>query len=158
MTVEIKCGYVDMLPLSEIQPHPENPNKHDKDQITRLGKLFSHYGVRHPIIVSTLSGYIVAGHGRLMAAKLLKMNEFPVDYQDFTDSDEEYGFMVADNAVSEWSELNLSFIHNKLADIGPMDIELLGIKDFVVDLAEHPEPKEKKEPKKTQCPNCGEKF
>jgi len=157
MAIEIKCAYTRLVPVAELKPYGRNRNKHPKEQIERLAKLIEAHGLRHPVIVSNLSGEVVAGNGRLEALKLLKANEIPVDYQDFTDADAEYTFSVSDNAVALWAELDLSGINADIPNLGPFDIELLGITDFTVDVAEIADvaaaPKEKKE---TICQACGE--
>lgn len=148
-----KCSYTDVLPLSDLKPHPKNRNKHPVDQIERLAKLIDYQGQRHPIIISMLSGFIVAGHGRLEAIKLLGWEEAAVDYQDFDDEEQEYTFIQSDNAVALWAELDLAAINVDLGDLGPFDIELLGFKDFAVDISEKLEPKA--EDKSNVCSVCG---
>lgn len=126
-----------IIALEDLKPHPRNPNTHSTNQIERLELLIRKLGFRVPIIVSNLTGYIVAGHGRLQAAQNLKLKEVPVEFQDFNDADEEYQFLVSDNAISEWSSLDLGDINAALADFGPdFDIDLLGIEDFKLDAFE----------------------
>lgn len=135
--MKIRCEYKKLVPLSELKPHVKNRNKHSEDQIARLAQIFEYQGIRHPIIVSNLSGFIVAGHGRLDAAKKLGLKEFPVDYQDFSSEEEEYAFLVSDNSIALWAELDLAGINADMPDLGPdFDIDLLGIKDFTIDPAE----------------------
>lgn len=135
--MQIYCKYDELVNPKELKAHPKNRNKHSKDQIDRLAKLYEYHGVRHPIIVSKLSGYIVAGHGRIDAAKKAKLKEFPVVYQDFESDEAEYAFIQADNAIASWSELDLSAINLDLQDLGPdFDIDMLGIKDFVLEPTE----------------------
>lgn len=117
-------------PIEELKPHPKNRNTHPPEQIERLAKIISYQGWRHPIIVSKQSGFIVAGHGRLEAAKLLKLPIVPVHYQDFIDSDQEYAFLISDNAIALWAELDLSAIHKDLPELGLGDLDFLGIQDF----------------------------
>ena len=58
-------------------------------------------------------------------------------YQDFESDEVEYAFIQSDNAIASWSELDLAGINVDLADLGPdFDIDLLGIKDFKLDLNE----------------------
>ncbi len=97
----IKCTYAELVPIHKLQPHPENPHKHSGQQIERLAKLIDYQGIRHPIIVSKRSGFIVVGHGRLMALKKLNVSVVPVDYQDFENEAQEYAFIVSDNAIGK---------------------------------------------------------
>lgn len=138
--------------VKDLRAHPKNPNKHTKSQIKRLSKIIAYQGFRTPIKVSNLSGFITAGHGRLAAAIFLGMNEVPVSFQDYVNDEQEYADIVSDNAIAEWSELNLSEIHHELENLGPdLDIELLGLKNFKV------EPADKKK-KEMTCPECGHVF
>ncbi|NDD53270.1 site-specific DNA-methyltransferase [bacterium] len=61
----------------------------------------------------------------------------PVVYQDFDSEEAEYAFIQADNAIALWAELDLSGINADIADLGPdFDIDLLGIKNFEIDVAD----------------------
>lgn len=128
-----QCSYTDIVPLEELIPHERNRNFHPPEQIDRLAKIIAYQGQRHPIVVSTLSGSIVAGHGRVMALKKLGWKEAAVCYQDFEDEEQEYLFLQSDNAIASWAELDLAGINTDLAEIGPFDIELLAIKDFTIE-------------------------
>jgi len=135
--MQIHCKYDSMVNPKTLKDHPKNRNKHSDEQIDRLMKLYEYHGIRHPIIVSNLSKCIVAGHGRKMAAKKLKMKDFPVVYQDFDSVDSEYAFLQADNAIALWAELDIAGINSDIPDLGPdFDIDLLGIKNFTIDVAE----------------------
>lgn len=126
------------LPIKELKPNPKNPNKHPEEQIERLAKIIRYQGWRSPIIVSNQSGYIVAGHGRLEAAKKLGFTTVPVQYQDFENEDQEYAHMTADNAIASWADLDLSGINLEVPNLGPdFDIEFLGLKDFKIDAFEN---------------------
>lgn len=135
--VEIHCSYQKLLPIVDIKRHPDNPNKHSDDQIKRLAEILLYQGIRHPIIVSDLTSRCVAGHGRLMALKKIGVKEVPVDVQHFDTEDQEYAFLVSDNAIqSDWIELDVAMINQKLPEIKLDRIELLGMKDLKVDVSE----------------------
>ena len=85
MDKQMTVKYMEPRNLKE---HPKNRNTHTRNQIKRLAKLIQDQGFRVPIIVSELSGFIVAGHGRLVAAKRLKLENVPVIYQSFDNEDE----------------------------------------------------------------------
>lgn len=89
----IHCKYDSLEPLDKLKAHPRNRNKHGQDQIERLAELYKYHGIRHPIIVSIQSGFIVAGHGRRLAAIRVGLKTFPVVFQDFLSEDAEYAFI-----------------------------------------------------------------
>lgn len=150
--MNIKATEIDIVPIEKLVPNPKNPNNHPKEQIERLKKIIEKQGFRNPLVVSKLSGFVVSGHGRLEVGKSLGMKELPVIFQDFESEDQEYAHMIADNAISEWAELDLSFINSQLPELGPdLDVSLLGIKDFEVE----PLDKLTEEKKPKACPQCG---
>lgn len=135
--IENKAEKIDFVSPDVIVPWDKNANQHSEEQIKRLCKLIEHNGFRDPLIISKRSGFLICGHGRLMAAKKLKLETVPVIYQDFRDEAEEYQFMVAHNAIASWSELDLSAVNTEMLDLGPdFDIDFLGIKDFLIEPAE----------------------
>lgn len=159
----IHCKYDELVDPKKLKNHAKNRNKHGQDQVERLAELYKYHGIRHPIIVSNLSKCIVAGHGRKLAAIRAGVKEMPVVYQDFESNEAEYAFLISDNAISDWSELDLAGINEDIGDLGPdFDINMLGIQDFTIDVAE-------KETKNTseeidldsfdnfehKCPKCG---
>ena len=111
--IEVWCAYDKLVKVEELIPHPKNPNTHPQNQIKILAQNISYHGWRHPIVVSKLSGYIVAGHGRLEAARELGVSIVPVEYQDFATEDNELAVLVGDNRLAELSTLDL----NGLQDI-----------------------------------------
>lgn len=118
------------LPPADLRPNPRNPNAHSAEQVRRLADIIQYQGWRHPIIVSNLSGLVVSGHCRLEAARLLKLDRVPVSRQDFESEDQEYAFLIADNAIASWSELDLPAIELNLPELRLPTLDLLGIRNF----------------------------
>ncbi len=152
--IEVKWVHVDTL-----KPNPKNMNHHSDAQVERLAKILAYQGFRTPIVVSNLSGFMMKGHCTLKAAKLNGWEKVPVSFQDFDDLDAEYAYMVSDNGIASWSNLDLAEINAELANLGPFDTDLLGLKSFTLD-PRFDEPDEKGEPKDKDaelntCPNCG---
>lgn len=134
--MNIHCKYDELVDVKALRPHPKNRNKHPDDQIERLAKILKYQGIRAPIVVSKRSNKIVKGHGTLQAIKANQWDKAPVVYQDFEDDDQEWLFVQSDNAIASWAELDLKGINADLGELGPFDIDLIGIKDFVVEPAE----------------------
>lgn len=140
--VEVRCAFTRMAPITELVPNPRNPNHHSEEQIRLLAKVIRHQGWRSPIVVSNRSGHVVAGHGRLLAAKHLGISEVPVDFQTFATEADEMAHLVADNRLSELAEIN----DEELAAIlkgadGDLDSELMGFTaDELAKLTSYSEP------------------
>lgn len=135
--MKVKCAHDGLVSIKKLIPHPKNRNKHPKEQIARLAKVIEYQGIRRPIRVSELSGYITAGHCLYEAAKLLKWKELPVDYQPYDDEDQEIADGIADNSIALWADLDFAGINMDVPNLGPdFDIDWLGIKDFVIEPAE----------------------
>lgn len=115
-------------------PNPKNANKHPEDQIKRLAQIIDYQGMRSPIVVSKRSGFITKGHGRLEALKELGWKEAPVDYQEYENDAQEYADIIADNEIARWANTDLAMVNTEMLDLGPdLDIDMLGIKDFVIE-------------------------
>ena len=126
--IQINCAHDKVVPLEELTPNPRNPNTHNERQIELLAKVIRHQGWRAPITVSTRSGFVVAGHGRLEAATLLGVEGAPVDFQDFESEAAEHAHMVADNRIAELAEINDDVLKDVLLelDTGEIDMDLTG--------------------------------
>lgn len=164
MDIEIHCKYDELLDVKAVKPDPANRNKHDKGQIDQLAKIIEYQGWRWPLVINKETGLLRAGHGRLAAAKKLKLKTVPVVYQDFKDSDQDYAFMVSDNAIGQQAEIDVAGINLDLENLGPdFDLDWLGINEFTLD----PFEKEKEDKKgKSEsfnekiitCPHCDKSF
>lgn len=133
----IHCKYDELVSVGDLKPSPRNANKHPEDQIERLAKILNYQGWRYPIKVSRRSGFVTSGHGRILAAKHLGWERVPVNYQDYEDDDQEHADVHSDNSIAAWAELDLALINTQIGDFDPgFDIDLLGIKDFVLDPSE----------------------
>lgn len=129
--IAVHCKHTKMEDVVNLVPHPQNPNKHPDKQIALLAKIIRNSGWRSPIVVSKKTGFIVSGHGRLEAAKLLNVQNVPVDVQEFASEADEYAHLVADNRIAELSGLSddkLSELLSGLSDQG-YDMELTGFGD-----------------------------
>ncbi len=104
--VPVFCAYDEIVNIENINPNPKNPNTHPDEQVRLLAEVILKTGVRAPITVSKLSGLIVKGHGRLEAAKVAGLKQFPVEYQHFDNAEEEMSALLADNKIAELAEID----------------------------------------------------
>lgn len=135
--MELKAKEIQIVDIASLVLNPKNNNKHPKEQIERLAKLIEFQGFRNPVVVSNRTGFVVAGHGRIEAAKMAGLKEVPVMFQDFENEAQEYAYLTSDNAIASWANIDLSMVNTEMLDLGPdFNIDLLGIKDFVIEPCE----------------------
>lgn len=127
-TPAVRCAHSKMVPVSTLQRHPRNPNTHPEAQIKLLANIIANTGFRAPIVVSTRSGYITKGHGRLDAAELLGLKYVPVDFQDYDSAEAEMADMVADNKIASLAEMDRAVLKEIMEelDTGAFDMLLTG--------------------------------
>ncbi|MBU2700601.1 ParB-like chromosome segregation protein Spo0J [Sporomusaceae bacterium BoRhaA] len=73
--VPVHCAYDELADITMLVPNSRNPNTHPQKQIELLAKIIKSQGWRAPITVSTRYGFVVRGHGRLLAAQLLGVGQ-----------------------------------------------------------------------------------
>lgn len=165
--IKVYCAFDKMVKINDLIPNPQNPNKHPQEQIELLAGIIEQNGWRAPVTVSKRSGMVVKGHGRLLAAKHLGLEEVPVDFQDYESEALELADLMADNRIAELSYIDKRKLLNLFEefDTGEVDFSLSGYdEDFYKELAhsfDEYEKKEEKEEEKAEtkkilkCPSCG---
>ena len=160
--MELKIEY---LPIKALKPYEKNTRKHKKKDVDNIAKSIEKYGMCDAIGIWGEQNIIVEGHGRMLACKQLGMTEVPCVRLDHLTDEQRREYAIAHNATAELSEWDLDILPDELAelDLGDFDFDFkmpyqeeesnVNIDDFFVDAEQKP-----KEPKKMQCPHCGEWF
>lgn len=136
--VKIRSKEVSIIPLKSVKLNPKNRNVHTAEQIDRLCKIIKYQGFREPITISNQSGLCAAGEGRVLAMDKLGADSIAAIYEDFDSPDMEYAHLVADNEIARWATLDTAGVNFDLAELDGVafDLDMLGIKDFVLDPAD----------------------
>lgn len=130
----VYCANTGVVSIDTLQPNPRNPNRHPKAQIELLAKIIRHQGWRNPVVVSARSGFVVKGHARIEAAKILGATAVPVDLQKYESEAQEWADMVADNKIAELAQTDIDIVRQLILDMnGAIDIDLFGIPDFQIE-------------------------
>lgn len=114
MIPELKVTYVG---IEDITPHPKNPRCRPRHQVGQIAQSMTTFDFNAPILVDA-KGVILAGHGRLEAAKLAGLTKIPVIYLNHLNEDQATAFMLADNKLAEmskWDEPQLAEVIKELA-------------------------------------------
>ena len=122
-SVPVYCAHDRIVPIEDVKPNPKNPNQHPEEQIKLLAKIITTQGWRAPVTVSTLSGLVVRGHGRLTAAKFAGITHVPVDFQHYDSEQEELSDLLADNRIAELAEADTRMLAEIFAELDLETIE-----------------------------------
>jgi ParB-like chromosome segregation protein Spo0J len=92
---------IEQWPMARLKPYAQNARTHSDDQVAKIAASLVEYGWTAPVMVSD-DGEIVAGHGRLLAAQHLGLNEVPIIRLSLT-PEQVRAYRIADNRLSELS-------------------------------------------------------
>ncbi len=125
------------LPLESIVSDPNNPRLHNSAQINAIARSIEAFGFNAPILVDK-ANRVVAGHGRLEAAKRLKLAEAPVIRLEHLSEQQARAYMLADNKLtdrSSWDDRKVAIVLKELSDIAlDFEIEATGFEPPEIDL------------------------
>ena len=110
-----------------LRPYERNPRTHGEDQVAQLAASMVEFGFTNPILVDETDG-ILAGHGRLMAARQLGLAEVPVVRLEHLSKAQKRAYVIADNGLalqSAWDEA-ATRRGGRLARDERFDLDLLG--------------------------------
>ena len=97
------------LPVESLTPDPENTRVHGPRQIARIADSIAAFGFNVPILIDG-DGAVLAGHGRVLAARRLGLREVPTIALEHLSEPERRAFMIADNRLAElasWDDRRL---------------------------------------------------
>src|SRR5271163_1262562 len=125
------------LELDRLKPDPSNARRHSKKQIRQIASSIEAFGFNVPILVDD-DGNVIAGHGRLAAARRLGFGEIPAIRLESLSEPQKRAFMIADNRLAEvavWDDGLLGEQLQALAGIElDFDIEAIGFEMREIDL------------------------
>lgn len=115
-------------PLDSLTPYERNANTHPEEQIEQIANSIRQWGWTVPVLIDE-QGMVIAGHGRIFAAKKLGLDEVPCIVADQWSDDQKRAYVIADNKLqegSEWDYTTMASELRSLTDSG-FDIDLTGI-------------------------------
>lgn len=122
---------VEYINISEILPYTNNARTHSEEQIKKIASSIKEFGFNNPILLDK-DNIVIAGHGRLEAAKKIKIKEVPCIRLEHLTEAQKKAYILADNRLAEigtsWDEELLSFELEGLKDLD-FDIGLTGFDD-----------------------------
>lgn len=137
-----KIDGVQEVRLEDLTPYERNAKKHSAEQVQKIADSIKEFGFLSPILIDR-AGNIIAGHGRVMAAKSLGMKTVPAVYVEGLTETQRRAYILADNRLTELGGWDASLVSSELDDLkaSGFDIDLTGfsIDDIIIDESAAPE-------------------
>jgi DNA modification methylase len=115
----LQIGYV---AVSLLKPDPKNPRKHSAKQITQIAASIEKFGFNAPLLVNAES-QVIAGHGRLQAAKKCGLAEVPVIHLDHLSPAQARAYMIADNKLTENAQWDEALLVEAFQDLSIAELD-----------------------------------
>jgi DNA modification methylase len=121
---------IQMVPVDSLIPYARNARTHSEEQIAQIAASIREFGWTNPILTDGDKG-VIAGHGRLAAARKLELTEVPVIELGHLSPEQKKAYILADNRIalnSGWDEELLKLELQELQGVD-FDLDLLGFGD-----------------------------
>jgi DNA modification methylase len=106
----------------DLKLDPKNPRSHSPRQIRQIARSIVEFGFLVPILIDA-SGKVIAGHGRLLAARQLGWREVPTIQLHHLSEAQARAFMIADNRLTEISQWDDALLATQLRELAALDLD-----------------------------------
>jgi DNA modification methylase len=127
--------------VADLIPYAANSRTHSDAQIAQIAASIKEFGWTNPILVAG-DDTIIAGHGRLLAARKLALVEVPVIVLDHLSKSQQRALVIADNQLALNAGWNMDMLKAEIEDLqlDDFDLSILGFDDKFLDGLLEPEP------------------
>ena len=117
-------------PIEKLVPYGRNSRTHSQEQIEQVAASIQEFGFTNPILVDSAAG-IIAGHGRLAAAKLLGLKKVPVIVLGHLTDEQRRAYVITDNQLALNAGWDEDILRLEMAELGEagFNLSLLGFND-----------------------------
>ncbi|EFD3088705.1 TPA: ParB N-terminal domain-containing protein, partial [Escherichia coli] len=131
MSEKLKIVY---RPLQELSPYAHNARTHSTEQVAQLVESIKQFGWTNPVLIDE-KGEIIAGHGRVMAAEMLKMDSVPVIVLSGLTDEQKKAYRLADNRLPMNAGWDEDLLRMELSDLinADFDVSLTGFGPTQID-------------------------
>ena len=131
---------VERRPIEKLVPYASNSRTHSDQQVAQIAASMKEWGWTNPVLVDE-AGMIIAGHGRVLAARKLGLAEVPVMVAEGWSEAQKRAYVLADNQLALNAGWDMDVLKNELAGLKEweFDLSLLGFADLDALLAEKTE-------------------
>ena len=126
MAAPITAQRIELWPLERLRPYEKNARTHSAKQVAQIARSIQEFGFTNPILVDGADG-ILAGHGRLAAAKDLGLAEVPVIVLNHLNAAQRRAYVLADNQLALNAGWDMELLQEEVAALNLADFDLSGL-------------------------------
>jgi DNA modification methylase len=109
-------------PLAELKPDPRNPRVHSQRQLRQIARSIEAFGFNVPILIDR-DLKVIAGHGRVLACRLLGWSEAPTILLEHLSAEQARAFALADNRLTEISVWDDRLLAEQLKELAELELD-----------------------------------
>jgi len=113
---------VEVLAIGSLKPYDRNPRTHSEKQIYQIAKSISQFGFTNPVLIDS-DRVVIAGHGRIEAARLLGIGEVPTIRLDHMTEAQKRAYVIADNRLAENAGWDRELLALELQYLSDLDLD-----------------------------------
>lgn len=114
---------IELWPVDRLRPYERNARTHSAEQVAQIAASIVEFGFTNPVLVDSNDG-IIAGHGRLEAARELGLKTVPVVVLDHLSDRQRKAYILADNQLALNAGWDTDLLRGELQDLAEMDFDL----------------------------------
>jgi len=114
---------IELWDVARLIPYDKNAREHSPEQVAQIAASIIEFGFLNPILVDSKDG-IVAGHGRLSAAKELALDVVPVVVLDHLTENQKKAYILVDNKLAENATWNEDLLAEEIIKLNLQDFDL----------------------------------
>jgi len=132
---------IELIAIGEIKPYANNAKEHSEQQIAQIAESIRQFGFNNPVLIDE-AGEIIAGHGRVAAARILKLDIIPIIRLTHLSPTQKMAYRLADNKIAENGGWNVEMLKLELEKIESscedMDLSVTGFDSIELDVMFNP--------------------
>lgn len=114
---------IEYLKPNDLIPYSKNAKRHPAEQVKLIANSIKEFGFQQPIVIDK-DNIVVIGHGRLLAAKRLKIDTVPIVRVDTLTPEQVQAFRLADNKTAEFSKWDDELLNLELGELSDLDFDM----------------------------------
>lgn len=118
-----KIADVQEVTLTKLVPYVNNAKIHSEEQVTMIASSIREFGFLSPVLIDR-DFNIIAGHGRVMAAKKLEMDSVPCVFVEGLTEAQRKAYILADNRLGELADWDMDLVNMELEALDDMDFDV----------------------------------